>query len=46
MQITRVPRKNERSNKLRLNTIGSFNPIISASLLFKASKRENIIYSL
>ena len=46
MQITGVPRKNERSNKLRLNTIGSFNPIIFASVLFKASMREKIIYSL
>ena len=46
MQITGVPRKNERSNKLRLNTIGSFNPIIFASVLFEASMREKIIYSL
>ena len=46
MQITGVPRKNERSNKLRLNTIGSFNPIIFASVLFKSSMRKKIIYSL
>ena len=41
-----MPRKNERSNKLRLNTIGSFNPIIFASVLFEASMREKIIHSL